>query len=226
LRQSAIILARVLGFIEIADLISGGKVSIPDLVRQFAERYSFQKFPATFQELDPGKGIEFLEGVSGAYPIKKFVIWETLLVLETRVSTSVSRSVLEEILLWSSKELGINYRPDSIRRFGYISDVTFYSDAPLLDLHPAVARLAARSSEELTRIWQEPVRYEPLIVRVGHDPKARKYPIAPFSIEHRNEAPFSENKYFSEAPLPTDVHLEMLEQFESDILACERAPGT
>jgi hypothetical protein len=44
----------------------------------------------------------------------------------------------------------------------------------------------------------------------------RKYGIASFSITRRAEARFSENKYFSEAPLPTDLHLKLLEQFEAE----------
>ena len=218
MRQSAVILARVLGFIEFADLTSGGTLPYTEIVRRLVERYSFEKFPKTFEELDIGKGIEFQMGKAGDRPIQKFVIWDTLLVLETRINTDASKSIMEEILVWSSKELGINYKPNSIKRFGYVSDVTFFSDAPLLKLHPAVENLAAKTSEELSRIWEEPVLCESLTVRVGHDPIARKYGIAPFSIEHRGEARFSENKYFSEAPLPTDVHVDMLEQFEKDIV--------
>ena len=226
MRQSAVLLGRVLGFIEIADLISGGKISVPELVRRLTERYSFEQFPKTFEQLDVKKGIEFHEGFSGEYPIQKFVIWDTLLAVETRVSTDVSKSIMEDILIWSSKDLGFNYKPASIKRFAYISDVTFFSDAPLLNMHNAVNNLAVRSSAALSHIWQEPVQYEPLIVSVGHDPTTRKYPIAPFSIEHRSEARFSENKYFSEAPLPTDIHLKMLEQFEKDILSFQEVPQT
>lgn len=218
LRRSAIILGRVLGFIEIADLVAGSQVFFPDLVRQLAERYSFQKFPQTIDEFDVKKGVEFLQGKSGGNPIQKFVVWDTLLVLETRLGTSVSKAILEEILLWSAENLGLNYEAGSIKRFGYISDITFYSDAPLLSLCPAVSNLAVRSSAALSQIWEEPVNYESLIVKVGHDPIARKYGIAPFLIEHRAETKFSENKYFSEAPLPTDMHFEILEQFEKDVL--------
>jgi hypothetical protein len=46
---------------------------------------------------------------------------------------------------------------------------------------------------------------------------ARKYGIAPFSITRRAESRFSENKYFSEAPLPTDIHISLLEEFEAEV---------
>jgi len=44
----------------------------------------------------------------------------------------------------------------------------------------------------------------------------RKEPIAGFTIQRRVDTPFGENKYFSEAPLPTEIHLDLLQQFESD----------
>lgn len=223
LRQSAIILARVLGFIEIVDLLSGSKTSAPELINRVAQRYGFVKFPKTVEEMDSSKGIEFVGGAAGDVPIRKFVIWDSLLTLETRDSTDVSKAILEEILLWGSEELGLNYRPGAIKRFAYISDVTFFSDAPILDVNPAVASLAARTSEELSRIWQEPVRYVPFTVKVGHDPTERKYPIAPFLIEHRADTRFSENKYFSEAPLSTDMHWKLLEEFEQNMLLARKA---
>ena len=214
MRKSAIILARVLAFIELFDLLSGSKTSTSEVVTRLVERYGFQKFPKTIEELDPGKGIEFLAGSTGEFPIKKFVIWDTLLTLETNISTDVSKGIIEEILEWASKELDIKYKPGAIKRFGYISDVTFFSDAQILDVNPSVRSLAVKCSEELSRIWLEPVKYEPFTVRIGHDPTSRKYPIAPFLIEHRAETRFSEDKYFSEAPLPTDLHWKLLEEFE------------
>lgn len=223
MRQSAVSLARVLGFVEIADLLTGSKTSASELVTRLVERYGFLKFPKALEELDTAKGIEFIEGAIGDVPIKKFVIWDTLLVLETRINTDVSKRTLEDLLAWGAQELGLNYKPGTIKRFGYISDVSFFSDAAILDVNPAVKSLATACSDELSRIWMEPVKYEPFTVRVGHDPASRKYPIAPFMIEHRAESKFSENKYFSEAPLPTDVHWRLLEEFELNIQLTRKA---
>ena len=170
-------------------------------------------------DFDEAKGIEFLEGKSGNKVIQKFVIWNTLLVLETRSSTADSKKILEEMLVWGTEKFALNYKPGMIKRFAYVSDLTFHSDAPLLNVGSPVTKLAGRASEAVSEVWQEPIQYEPMILHIGHDPLTRKYGIANFTIQRRAESRFSENKYFSEAPLPTDVHLKLLEQYEKDILA-------
>ncbi|HKM47171.1 MAG TPA: hypothetical protein VJX69_06265 [Terriglobales bacterium] len=217
MKLSAVILARVLAYVESSDLNPRGKVYYPDIVQALVDRYNFQKFPQTLEEFDETKGVEFHEGRAGNKVIQKFVIWNTLLVLETRSSTDDSKQILEEMLSWGTEKFGLNYSPGMIKHFAYISDLTFYSDVPLLDVSPPLTRLAASASQSLSEIWQEPIHYESVSLSVGHDPMARKYGIAPFTITRRAEAKFSENKYFSEAPLPTDVHIRFLEQYEADV---------
>jgi len=214
---SAVILARVLGYIETFDLSPRGTIFYPEVVPQIAERYRFQKFPTSIEEFDESKGIEFHEGKAGNKVIQKFTIFNTLLVVETRSSTDDSKQIMEEMLAWGADKLGLNYKPGMINRFAYVSDLSFYSDVPILGVSHAVTRLADKTSKALSEIWQEPIRYDPINVMVGHDPLSRKYGIAPFSISRRAEARFAENKYFSEAPLPTDMHLAMLEEFEADL---------
>ena len=217
MQLSAVILARVLGYIETFDLSPRGTIFYPEVVPQIAERYRFQKFPTSIEEFDESKGIEFREGKAGNKVIQKFTIFNTLLVVETRSSTDDSKQIMEEMLAWGADKLGLNYKPGMINRFAYVSDLSFYSDVPILGVSHAVTRLADKTSKALSEIWQEPIRYDPINVMVGHDPLSRKYGIAPFSISRRAEARFAENKYFSEAPLPTDMHLAMLEEFEADL---------
>jgi hypothetical protein len=223
LRQPVVLLARVLGYIDVWSLNPDGKLYFPDLVRELVERYQFQKFPEKLEEFEFAKGVEFLGGKHGNQPIQKFAIWDSLMVVETLSGTDESKAVLEEILAWASEKFKLLYKPGQLKRFGYVSDVTFFSDSPILEINPAAARLATQTSKELSEIWQEPFLYRPIILRFGHDPLSRKYAIAQFTIERRGEVKFSENKYFSEAPLPTKTHLRMLAQFEQEMALTGKA---
>jgi hypothetical protein len=217
LQLAAIINARTIGYIESFDLNAKGTIFFPEIVQEIAQRYHFQKFPKTLEEFDESKGIEFAEGKLGSRVIQKFVIWNTLLVVETRSNTTDSKQILEEMLVWGTERFGLNYRAGMIKHFAYVSDLSFYSELPLLSVSPTLTTLAAKTSKALGDIWGDPVQFEPINLTVGHDPMARKYAIAPFSIARRAETKFSENKYFSEAPLPTDTHISLLEEFEAAI---------
>lgn len=217
MRLSSVLLARVLAFIEPADLNPRGVIYFPELVREIAKHFHFQKYPQTLEEHDMAKGVEFLQGRSAKRTITKFVIWSSVLVLETNSNTDDSKEIIEEFLKWGKEKFNLTFEPGMIRRYGYISDLAFYSDAPILSPSPLLERIGQKTGKALTDIWQEPVHYEPFDLKIGHDPLARKWGIAPFQITRRAETEFSANKYFSEAPLPTNLHISLLQEYEEGI---------
>src|SRR5258708_35422238 len=104
-RMSAVILARVLAFIEIYDLNAKGKLSIPDVIQGIAERYKFQRLPKR-EEYDK-EGVIFEDGRIGNKAIKKLTLYETLIVLETRSNTAESKQLIEDLLLWGSAKFDL-----------------------------------------------------------------------------------------------------------------------
>ena len=196
-----------------------GGVDARGFVRETAEQFHFQKYPQTLDEFDTQKGMEFVSGRLGKKTISKFVIWNNILVVESRFTTTETQEMLQEMLLWGTEKFKLTYSPEMIQHYAYVSDLSFYSDAPLLSIDPLLRRIAERIGSSLTKIWQEPILYEPFDLKIGHDPLARKWGIAPFQITRRAEHRFSENKYFSEAPLPTDEHIALLEEYEKEIVA-------
>jgi hypothetical protein len=217
MKLSAVLLARALAFIETSDLNPRGRVYYPDVVRQLVERYSFQKFPQQLQDFDEQKGVEFLSGRSGSEVIDRMVIYGNGILVDTRSGTDTSRHLIEEALSWGKSELSLNYSPGMIRRFGYVSQLTFHSSVSLNVLNPALQRLSDRLTEIVSEIHGEKIRYQTASFQIQHDPLARKNSIAGFTIFPRVGTPFSENKYFSEAPLPTDKHIALLEDFEAEL---------
>jgi hypothetical protein len=113
---------------------------------------------------------------------------------------------------------GLKYELGMIKRFAYLSQLTFYSEMRLDGLSAALKRLAHGISSEVSKIYREEIPYQTSSIMFQHDPLLRKNPIAAFTIFPRAETPFLDNKYFSEAPVSTDAHIRLLTEFEADVL--------
>lgn len=220
MQLAAVLLARVLLFVESFDLNPRGEAYYPDIVRGIVEKCGFQKFPQKLEEFDEVKGVEFVGGRWGDVTIETMKIFTNGLMLDTRVSTAESDRVLAEALAWSVSTLGLVYSPRMINRRGYVSHLTFHTNVPILGtLDSPVSKLTRSANEAVARITGDETHWEPIVLTLQSDQVPRKSLNAPFTIQRRAEVAFSDNKYFSEAPLPTDIHIGLLEQFESDVRA-------
>jgi hypothetical protein len=81
-------------------------------------------------------------------------------------------------------------------------------------LHPVLTPITERLSTFVTGELKQPIAYEPTSVLLGPDLTLTKLSPVQFSIERRAETPFFENTYFSNAPLRTADHLDVVKQFE------------
>ncbi len=213
----SVLLARASAWVEPVDLNPRGAVFYPDLTKALVTRYNFQKFPQKLEDFDESKGVTFGVGRLENTVIEQLVIYTYGIVLDTRVSTQESRRLLEEAFEWGHKEFGFVYRQDMIRRWQYASQVTFRSAAPMTGANSAVGKLAAAVAKSVADVTGENLKYDLAILGIDYDQLTRKHPLGRFSIQRRDNTPFSENKYFSDAPLPTDIHIRLLEQFEKDL---------
>jgi hypothetical protein len=204
-----------MAFVEPIDLNPTGKVSYPDLVEALVARYKFQKFPEKADDFDETKGVVFTEGKSGNTVIERLTIYAYGILVDTRVSTSESKRLLEEALDWGTKDLGLAYKP--VTRWQFASQVTFHSKVPLAAANSALQLLTQGVARGISDTIGEKLDYDVTVIVVDHDQLARKHALGRFSIQRRENTPFSENKYFSEAPLPTETHISLLEQFEANI---------
>ena len=220
MRLSAITLARVLVFIETYDLDPKGKIFFPDLAQALVARFRFQKFPQKFEELDGQKGIQFAGGIWNGIAVPQLQVYTNGILLDTCFSTDDSERIIEETLIWAADEFKVNYQAKMLqqKRKRYLSGLTFYSEAPLLKSHSAIANLSISLDKILTDITGHQLSFEATNLTVDFCRLENQIPMAAFILQRRLDTPFSENKYFSEAPLPTDIHLKLLERFEQDLI--------
>lgn len=218
MKITAVVVARVLGYLETADLNKSGRVWLPHVINGLVNRFGFQKWPQKLEEMDETKGVEFLGGMWDGTPVQKLTIFNNGFVLETQVSTAESERILDATLEWATEQFGLSYSPGDMKRKRYVSDVTFTSDVPLLDAYVPARNLSAAVSEHVSRILDKPIPYYGIRMDIDIERNPLSMPIAPFSIQRRADTPMPDNKYFAEAPLPTDVHIKLLEQFEKDVI--------
>jgi hypothetical protein len=219
MQLSAVFLARVLFFVEAIDLNPRGTAYYPALVRALVERYGFQKFPQKPEEFDESKGMTFEQGRFEDVTLDKLVIYDNGLQLDTTRGTDASEAILTDALVWASQTLGLVYKPEMVKRKGYVSQFSFYSEAPLLQTNPILNDLSGKVSKIASQNLKFPISFQPSAILISQDPEGQRLPASAFSIERRAQTPFSEKKYFSAAPLPTDAHLRLVEEYEQSILA-------
>lgn len=219
---ASVILARAVAWIEPGELNGRGHLFYPDFVKAVVARYGFLGYPQKLEDFDENKGVTFSGGKLGNSSIQQIIIYAHGIVVDTQASTQDSKRLLEEALEWASKEFGLKYKPSMIQRWQYASQITFRSNVQLTCVHPALQRLVDGASEAVTETLGESLTYEVTSITVDYDQLTRKNPLGRFSIQRRDNTPFSENKYFSDAPLQTNVHIRLLEQFEADVIASSR----
>lgn len=214
MKLAAVLLARVIFFVESVDLNPRGDAYYPDIIKALVERYNFLSFPQKVDDLDEQKGVTLATGKLEDKTIEKVVIFNWGITLETTSSTDNSEALLQDALVWSAKNLRLHYDPSMIKRKSYISHITFYSDAPLLSLNPILDVVGKKLGATVSANLKLPYVFHPQGVSFGVDPVEQRIPIQQFSVERRQGIAFSENKYFSAAPVPTNTHCELLEELE------------
>jgi hypothetical protein len=206
-------LARAFAIFEIADLDPEGHVHYPDLAAAMVQRYSFVKFPTGPDQFDEAKGINFEMGTWKDTAIAKIGIITAGLIVET-ANTDTSEALLEDALTWAAAEFRLTYKPEMLRRRAFVSQITFHSDAPLLMLNPIIEKVTNRLSKEIAANLDLALKYEPVGFAANYDKLLSGMTIAPFTLERREGVPFEDKKYFSSAPLRTQVHIELIEAIE------------
>jgi hypothetical protein len=211
---SAILLARAGALIELAALDPKRTLSPAEISKALFEKYSFTQLPK-LDSIDLQKGIQFSHGIFENISILDLTLFANGIVVDSGASTDDSEKVLLDFLGSVHKTLGANIK---LHRRIFLSQVTFRSGLNLKSMHPVLQRIADRVTAGVSRDLDQSFSYHPTAVHLNIDSTQNKLTPGAFIIERRAEIPFSEQTYFSSAPLRTPEHLELIEQFESDLV--------
>ncbi len=203
-------LARVLWFLDINELNPGGKDIYTHLLPALLEDYKFKTFPQRGDDLTQGMKLANGEFVKedGTVLLINCTVFSDGIGVDTYSSTTDSEEVLTEILT-DLPDLGFAFDSEMIRHKGYVSQLNVKCPRPLHALNPKLSEFARHLSSAVGSTV-----YDISAVEFWPDQGLVLKP-ASFSFQRKIGDPHDSDRYWSQAALPTEKHLEFLQEFES-----------
>lgn len=205
-------LARTIWLFDLA-LLNPTGMSLKGVIEEIAKRYQFAKAPKNELDFDDQRSLSFKGGTfSGQRKVPIVVslnIYFDGLVADTMSSTDETIEFLNDLAKWLNDTYGLAVPKE--RRVNYLSQIDFRSDVSLINLNRRLEAFAA-NLENFAKDKER--RYEVGSIQLWTEDVGKPGSMAPVKIERKISAPFSTNHYFSQAPLPTAAHTELLNEFE------------
>jgi len=211
--------ARSIWIVNLNDLNPRG-LNLLGLIPLIIKKYNFQVFPTKPEELFGKEIIEIKFSGGGFQKDPKYNISVDLtifgwgFVAETRSSTNDSNAFLNDLLNWVSIEVGLVPYQEVLSSIVYLSELLVQTDKSLNSLNPKLENFLKRLTSLVEGHEHHPFTFETSSIIFGTDFTVVNPP-GTFRFERLINVPFSESRYYSAAPLQTEIHFEMLEELES-----------
>ena len=226
-------LARSIWLFDIRDLNPKGKDILGDLALWIKHVYSFAESqapdsviptaPSPIPAEAPQKTQENVTGLifrkgrfqveDGVYvAVNSLTVYDDGIVVETGSSTEDGDIFAGDLLKSATLEFGLAYDANTVRRRMYVSELIVRSNLNLADVNPYLHAF----SERISDASRNASRRIPFVVGGisfwSEADDAGKQMVVRF--ERQAGKALAENRYFSDAPMQTRIHLDVLEEFE------------
>lgn len=215
---------KAVALINIDEVLPEQGLHVPDAIPLVVQRYGFVKAPSLSDPLQKARddGFKFEIGkvtVSGLeHAIQDFVLWPDGLVV-TAFTTPGAEAFLDDFLTWGKQALGFRVALTEVTKRLYVSQIVVefdYSPASKLRSLMPVSNVFHEALQKAYGHDFPPT--EIVTMRFDYDHAVAPHAfrnLAQFVIERRENHRFTEgNVFFSQAPLPTEDHIRLLEEFE------------
>ena len=191
---------------------------LPDAAKKVVEEYQFLDYPkeiSQFFPTEPNSPIEFRHGKividSKVIVVDLLQVYPAGLQVVTQTNTSNALAAVDHIAAWGIRTFDLKL--ETVRAPGFYSQLHIRFEKPLPDMFPKLNAIASEISNKHPDVIDFRPQYELAALHFAYEPKAKIDPVI-FRIERVGNVSFSENLYYSDAPLSTEDHISVLEDFE------------
>ncbi len=194
-------------------LLNPRGLSIQPVLESLKERYQFARAPKNALDVDEQKALTFKAGTfinsKGTPVVVGFSLYSDGWNADTLATTDDSTEFLIEISDWIQKDFGFVV---PAAKKAYLSQVDFESDAPLAVLNPHLDALSQLIQAQYKSVDGKKRQFDTTGLSIWTEDLGQPLAPAPFKFERKIGAPFVSNHYFSQAPLETQPHIDVLHQ--------------
>ena len=214
-----VIRARAIWLIYIQDINPHGRNINAYIIDWLRNKYKFLKCPSSIYERNEGGALVFSDGEfkskAGSNISVDLAIYNDGFIADTRSSTKDTELFIEDALYSLVKDFGLVYKPEMLRKKLYVSELTLRTDRQLNNINP---RMQAFVRKIISMIGtDDPGLMELSSLSFWWDFRSSNGQ-SHFQFERAAGIPFSERRYNSRAPLQTEDHLSLLNEFEDLLL--------
>lgn len=193
-----------------------GQTYLPSLLSAIVERYGFVERPSIEQILSrPGEGALFKQGQfrNTAFDI---VAYDDGLILESRSNSRILEVIYSDLRSWMFDEFGLEEVEYTKANRNYESAVVVETSSDVVRRFSDFQYLSRQISERLRDTNGVTAKYEFFGFNLSIDPLLfTGVKPAVFRFERKVGSEYSFNHFFSVAPLQTDDHMSLLQDFAS-----------
>ncbi len=211
-------IARTVWLFPLTELNPTGK-GMTEVFHAFADRYRFKIFPKHHLDFDKENALTFdggeFKNAEGVVVSVKFRLYNDGVVAECWSSTRDSDDLVNQTMEWLKTAHGLSLPPDRVARVLYVSQLIVTTDRHLATLNPKLEAFADLVSQKVAGARGDGTGYNVGGVIFWPDDTTKANAPGPFRFENKVGSLPSERRYFTQAPLPTDAHLELLDKLEA-----------
>lgn len=212
---------RILDLVPTEEFRSPAGTYFPQLIGAIAAKYEFLTVPTNFAEAVKA-GLKFEHGravIDGQQiTIKELGIYSDGIICDA-YDTRYADLVLDDFTAWAPEALGTKERISPVRRT-YTSAIVCIFEKSVESGLGKFSNLCEMLSRSLNDSYGWDYTFNLFRLGFNVDPKTIPHLRSTnFVLERRAETLYTENRYFSVAPLKTETHIDLLKRIESELLA-------
>ncbi len=208
---------RILQLMVMEELRPVSGFHVPSLVEAIKARYQFAQFPLNYSQ-DVTKGVEFKGGLlyegEETITIEEMGLYNDGIIIASR-NTHYADTILNDLMNWATTNFKLRELITPYRKT-YTSLVVVEFDKPIDSAIRSFSAISDLSSEMLKKSYNHEVMFNVQNLSFNSDPTTLPpYTNTQFAIERRLDVSYASNRFYSTAPLTTDMHLDWLAAVES-----------